>query len=101
MIAQVLPHARELVDYGHPDTLELRSRTDPREEEHVRGANGPTAQHNLLSFHRKALAAAFDLYPNGAFAVKQETPHRDVTLDGEVEPVARRVKIRDSHADAY
>jgi hypothetical protein len=64
-------------------------------------ANGPTAQHDLLPFHRKALAAAFDLYTNSAFAVKQETPHRDVALDGEIEPVARRVQIRKGHADAH
>src|SRR5262245_9382685 len=70
MIAQVLANAQKLVDYEHPDTLELCSRADSGEQEHIKRANDPTAQHDLLPFHRKALTAAFDLYTNGAFAVK-------------------------------
>ena len=34
MVAQVLAHAREIVDHGYPDPLELRSRTNPGEQEH-------------------------------------------------------------------
>ena len=101
MIAQVLANAREIVDHWHPDTLELRSGPTPESRSTWGEPMAPPLNTICSPVHRKALATAFDLDPNGACAVKQEAPHHDVALDGEVEPVARRVKIGEGHADAY
>src|SRR6266853_2955892 len=101
MIPQVLPHAWQVVHHRYANALELRGRTHTGQQEHMGRANGTTAHDDLLALKCEALTTAFDLHAHGALALKQEAPHHDIALDGQVHPVPGRSQVSQGHADAY
>ena len=88
MVAEVLTHARQVLDHRHSHFLQMSRRADAGEHQNLRGGHGPGAQDHLVAFNGECLAAALDLDAAGAGAIEQDPAHQHVAADGEVQPVA-------------
>ena len=100
MVAQVLPHARQVVRHRNPHFPQMLRRPHAGEQQQLRRSHGAAADDNLAPLNDEPLAAAGHLHAHRALAVKHHPARWHIRPQGKVEAVPRQVQIRQRRADA-
>ena len=102
VVPQSLSHAGAIVDHGYPELLQMVPRADARQQQQLRRADRPAAQHHTVGLYGEDLAAARGLHAHGPVALEQHPAHVHVAPHRQVEPMPHGVQVRHgrAHADA-
>ena len=102
MVAQILAHARQIMDHIDAQALQFFLRTHAGQQQRLRGANRPSREDDLAPFDGENLAAALGLHAYGSLALEQYSSHGDATADGDVQPMPGQVQVGQggAHADS-
>ena len=102
MVAQVLPHAGQVVDDRNGQAFKVFRRADAREQQQLGGSDGAAAEDDAVAVDNEAVAAAVHFHAHGFSAVKDDAADGNAGPEGQVQAVAGLLQVGDggAHSDA-